>query len=75
MIRRPIKGPLTDPLYSLDFIEGDTFELKLKAHDKSSVMLLLIDWKTYYRWAFLLINKTGPTIFSVIKSFFKPLKN
>ena len=38
-------------------------------------MLLLIDRKTYYRWAFLLINKTRPTIFSTIKSFFKRLKN
>ena len=38
-------------------------------------MLLLIDKKTCYRWAFLLINKSGPTIFSVIKSFFKRLKN
>ena len=38
-------------------------------------MLLLINRKTRYRWAFLLINKAGPTIFSVIKSFFKRLKN
>ena len=38
-------------------------------------MLLLIDRKTHYRWAFLLINKAGPTIFNVIKSFFKRLKN
>ena len=74
-MRRPAKGPLTDPLQSLDFIEGDTFELKPRAHDKSSVMLLLIDRKTRYRWAFLLINKSRPTIFSVIKSFFKRLKN
>ena len=38
-------------------------------------MLLLIDRKTRYRWAFLLINKAGPIIFSVIKNFFKRLKN
>ena len=38
-------------------------------------MLLLIDRKTRYQWAFLLINKAGPTIFSIIKSFFKCLKN
>ena len=38
-------------------------------------MLLLIDRKTRYRWAFLLINKAGPIIFSVVKSFFKRLKN
>ena len=38
-------------------------------------MLLLIDKKTRYRWAFLLINKAGPTIFNAIKSFFKRLKN
>ena len=38
-------------------------------------MLLLIDRKTYYRWAFLLINKAGPIIFNAIKSFFKRLKN
>ena len=48
IIRRPVKGPLADPLYSLDFIEGDTFELKPKVHDKSSVVLLLIDRKTRY---------------------------
>ena len=51
------------------------FKLKPRAHDRSSIMLLLIDRKTRYRWAFLLINKAGPTIFSVIKSFFKRLKN
>ena len=38
-------------------------------------MLLLIDRKTRYRWAFLLINKAGPTIFNAVKSFFKRLKN
>ena len=75
MMRRPAKGFLTDPLQSLDFIEGDMFELKPRAHDRSSVVLLLIDKKTRYRWAFLLINKSGPTIFSVVKSFFKRLKN
>ena len=75
MIRRPTKGPLADPLQYLDFIEGDTFKLKPKIHDKSSVVLLLIDRKTRYRWAFLLINKAGPTIFNAIKSFFKRLKN
>ena len=74
-MRRLVKGPLADPFHSLDFIEGDTFELKPKAHDRSSVVLLLIDRKTRYRWAFLLINKAGPTIFSVVKSFFKRLKN
>ena len=74
-MRRPVKGPLMDPLQSLDFIEGNTFELKPKAHDKLSVMLLLIDKKTHYRWAFLLINKSGPTIFNAVKSFFKRLKN
>ena len=75
MMRRPTKGPLTDPLQCLDFIEGDTFKLKPKAHNKSSIILLLIDRKTHYQWAFLLINKAGPTIFSAIKSFFKRLKN
>ena len=69
-MRRPVKGPLTDPLQSLDSIEGDTFKLKPKVHDKSSVILLLIDKKTRYWWAFLLINKTGPTIFNAVKSFF-----
>ena len=75
MMRRPAKGLLTDPIQSLDFIEGDTFELKPRAHDRSFVVLLLIDRKTRYRWAFLLINKAGPTIFSIVKSFFKRLKN
>ena len=75
IIRRPIKGPLTDPLQSLNSIKGNTFELKPKTHNKSSVILLLIDKKTHYRWAFLLINKSRPTIFSTIKSFFKRLKN
>ena len=59
----------------MDSIEGDTFKLKPKAHDKSSIILLLIDRKTHYRWAFLLINKARPTIFNAIKSFFKHLKN
>ena len=38
-------------------------------------MLLLIDKKICYRWAFLLINKSRPIIFNIIKSFFKRLKN
>ena len=75
MMRRSVKGLLADPLQSLDFIEGDTFELKPRAHDRLSVVLLLIDRKTCYWWAFLLINKSGPTIFSAVKSFFKRLKN
>ena len=74
-MRRPTKGPLTDPLQYLDSIKGNTFKLKPKAHNKSSIVLLLIDKKTCYRWAFLLINKSGPTIFNAIKSFFKRLKN
>ena len=75
IMRRPTKGPLADPLQCLDSIKGDTFELKPKAHNKSFIMLLLIDQKTRYRWAFLLINKAGPIIFNAIKSFFKRLKN
>ena len=74
-MRRPTKGPLADPLQYLDSIKGNTFKLKPKAHDKSSIILLLIDQKTHYQWAFLLINKARPTIFSAIKSFFKRLKN
>ena len=49
IIRRPTKGPLTDPLQYLDSIEGNTFELKPKAHNKSSIILLLIDKKTHYQ--------------------------
>ena len=43
MMRRPAKDPLADPLQCLDFIEGDTFKLKPKAHDKLFIVLLLID--------------------------------
>ena len=49
MIRRPTKGPLADPLQYLDSIKGNTFELKPKAHDRSSIVLLLIDKKTRYQ--------------------------
>ena len=49
IIRRPTKGPLADPLQYLDSIEGDTFELKPKAHNKSFIILLLIDRKTHYQ--------------------------
>ena len=38
-------------------------------------MLLLINKKTHYVWAFLFINKARPIIFKVIKSFFKCFKN
>ena len=48
IMRRPVKGPLADSLQCLDFIEGDTFELKPRAHDRSSIVLLLIDRKTRY---------------------------
>ena len=74
-MRRPAKGPLADSLHNLDFIKGDTFKLKPKIHDRLSVVLLLIDRKTRYWWAFLLINKAGPTIFNAVKSFFKRLNN
>ena len=47
-MRRPAKGPLADPLQSLDSIEGDTFKLKPKAHNRLSIILLLIDQKTRY---------------------------
>ena len=43
MIRRPIKGLLADPFEYLDFIEGNIFELKPRAHNRSSIVLLLID--------------------------------
>ena len=46
-----------------------------QSHNKSSAVLLLVDRKTRYRWAFLLTNKQGSTVFSTIKSFFKGLKN
>ena len=49
IMRRPAKGPLADPFQYLDSIEGDMFELKPKAYDRSSVVLLLIDRKTRYR--------------------------
>ena len=75
MVRRPSKGPLADPLLALDSIEGDTFELKPRAHDKTSVVLLFIDRKTRFRWAFLLENKAGPTVFNAVKNFFKSLRN
>ena len=48
-MRRLAKDPLADPLQNLDFIEGDTFELKPKAHNRSSIVLFLIDRKTHYR--------------------------
>ena len=48
-MRRPVKGPLADPLHNLDSIKGNIFELKPKAHNKSSIILLLIDRKTRYR--------------------------
>ena len=75
IIRRPTKGPWTDPLQYLDSIEGNTFKLKPKAHNKSFIILLLIDRKTRYPYASLLINKAGPTIVNAVKSFFKRLKN
>ena len=43
MMRRPAKDPLADHFKCLDSIEGDMFKLKPKAHDKSFVVLLLID--------------------------------
>ena len=47
-MRRPTKGPLASPLQYLDSIEGNTFKLKPKAYNKSSIILLLIDRKTHY---------------------------
>ena len=74
-MRRPSKGPLADPANALDSIEGDIFEISPAAFNKASVVLLLVDRKTRFRWAFLLTNKRGDTIFKTIKAFFKSLKN
>ena len=75
MVRHPSKGPLADPPKALDSIEGDIFEISPRGYDKSSAVLFLVDRKTRHRWAFLLTNKQGSTVFSTIKSFFKGLKN
>ena len=52
MLRHPSKGPLADPPKALDSIEGDIFEMSPQSHNKSSAVLLLVDRKTRYRWAF-----------------------
>ena len=75
MMRRPTKGPLANLFQYLDSIEGNAFKRKPKTHDRLFIILLLIKKKTRYQWAFLLINKSGPIIFNIIKSFFKRLKN
>ena len=75
MTRIPAKRPLTDLPEALDSIEGDIFEISPKVYNKSSTVLLLIDRKTRFRWAFLLTNKQGSTVFDAIKGFFKGLKN
>ena len=75
MVRSPNKGPLEDPPSVLDSIEGDTFEIEPNAHNRLSTVLLLVDRKSRYRWAFLLPNKRGPNLFKTIKSFFKGLRN
>ena len=75
MVRHLSKGLLADPPKALDSIEGDIFEISPRGYDKSSAVLFLVDRKTRHRWAFLLTNKQGSTVFSTIKSFFKGLKN
>ena len=68
------KGPLADPANVLDSIEGDIVDISPMPHNKRSVMLLLVNRKSRFRWVILLPNKKGPVVVSAIKGFFKILK-
>jgi hypothetical protein len=71
---RTKKGPLADPVSVLDSIEGNTVSIAPIPHNKRPIMLLLVDRKSRFRWAILLPDKRGTTIFSTIKGFFRMLK-
>lgn len=74
MVRRGPKKPIPDPLYVLDVLQGDTFKIKPIPRNNCPIGLIIIDRKSRYRWVFLLKNKEGNTVSSVLKLFFKHLK-
>ena len=74
-VRRPNKKPIPDLERVLDAIEGDTVKIKPFPKNKKGTILFLIDRKAHFRWAFLMPNKKGPTIFNTIKGFFRALRN
>ena len=74
-VRRPSRKPIPDPKRVLDSIEGDTVKIKPFPKNKKATVLFLVDRKARFRWAFLMPNKKGPTVFTTIKGFFRLLRN
>ncbi|KAK2068626.1 hypothetical protein P8C59_003258 [Phyllachora maydis] len=74
-VRRVSKALIPDLPRVLDLIEGDTVKIRPRPYNRNPIVLLLVDCKSRYRWAFNLPNKSGPIVANAIKGFFRGLRN
>ncbi|KAK2068016.1 hypothetical protein P8C59_002690 [Phyllachora maydis] len=74
-VRRVSKALIPDLPRVLDSIKGDTIKIRPRPYNRNPIVLLLVNRKSRYRWAFNLPNKSGPIVANAIKGFFRGLKN
>ncbi|KAK2072751.1 hypothetical protein P8C59_007086 [Phyllachora maydis] len=74
-VRRVSKALIPDLPRVLDLIEGDTVKIRPRPYNRNPIVLLLVDYKSRYRWVFNLPNKSGPIVANAIKGFFRGLRN
>ncbi|KAK2068440.1 hypothetical protein P8C59_003076 [Phyllachora maydis] len=56
-------------------IEGDTIKIRPRPYNRNPIVLLLVNYKSRYRWVFNLPNKSSPIVAKAIKGFFRGLRN
>ncbi|KAK2067127.1 hypothetical protein P8C59_000887 [Phyllachora maydis] len=74
-VRRVSKALIPDLPRVLDLIEGDTVKIRPRPYNRNPIVLLLVNYKSRYRWVFNLPNKSGPIVANAIKGFFRGLRN
>ncbi|KAK2069750.1 hypothetical protein P8C59_004304 [Phyllachora maydis] len=74
-VRRVNKALIPDLPRVLDLIEGDTVKIRPRPYNRNPIVLLLVNYKSRYRWVFNLPNKSGPIVANAIKGFFRGLRN
>ena len=74
-VRRPSTKPIKNPDMVLDRLEGDTFKISPTPHNKRPIGLIIVDWKSRYRWILLLKSREAPEVAPAIQGLFKQLKN
>ena len=74
-VRQIVTPLVADLAVALAVIVGDLVIIKPLLHSRMPYLLILIDQKTYYRWVYLLKDKSAPTIHSTIKGCFRGFNN